>query len=264
MRCWICYLLLWVWSERSIAQILPGESLPGAGALAGMGFQQAVPSYPVLLSKVNGGGLVSTGCKLYGTALGAYGIWGWKGTGSQGFGLGWRGLGTADFGTHMLRVAYGRQLAGRMELAASMGANLTRARGYSQDFQAIGGLGMGVQLTDRCRWMVHAEAGPAVVLDRKDLYYLMRMGIGYRCSDVLGISVECQAAYGKGPVLGIGIHYMPLDKIMFRCGYTGGQFLASGGFLYSHWALEAGISWHAVLGIQQTLVLGYQWSKAKP
>lgn len=264
MRCWVCYLVLWVWSERSVAQFLPGESLPGAGALAGMGSQVAVPSYPVLVSKVHGGGMVSTGCKLYGTALGAYGIWGWRGTGSQGLGLGWRRLGTADLGTHMFRVAYGRQLMGNMELAATLGVNITRARGYGQVLQPLGGLGLGAQLTDRCRWMLQAESGPVVVHDTKDLHYSIRSGIGYRCSDVLGISVECHAAYGVYPVIGLGIHYMPLEKIMFRCGYMGGQFLASGGFFYSHWTLEAGISWHAVLGIQQTLVLGYQWSKPKP
>lgn len=204
------------------------------------------------------------GEKLYGTELARMEL-GFRGrVKSQVFQLDLSRLGTSFLSLNRASLSTGIKLGESLELGIRIGYQYAVASGYAAASFPFAGVGFGLQLSEKCRWLVQADDLNAFITDREGIVYQVRTGLSIQLSPICMIALESMVTQPERPSFLASIHYHVTNDIFTRIGFVTGitQFNVAAGFnkkamqveFYSAWQVSLGLS--AGLSVSCSLTSG--------
>lgn len=261
----------WIWRCVGVFFLLEGpggfaqhttaELFSGSGVVSSRGSGMQDGYFSGLGGNYNTGGVWAAASRFSGVPMGTYALQAWLPSGTQGFGIRVRQSGFNAFSNSSALVYYGRKLAEQLDIAAGIGIVSYAAAGYGRQWAPAEGLGLGFQITERCRWVMQAEGLHRFFVPEGSGDYTLKTGLGYRCGEAISLTIEYYIHEQAGNGFGLVCHYQPVQQALFRAGMVNRQFLVSGGWRFGRCWIELGLGWQASLGLQQQLQLSMDWEK---
>lgn len=259
---WRCvgvfFLLAW---QCGFAQHTTAELFSGSGVISNRGSGMQDGYFTALGGNYKRGGVWAAASRFSGVPMGAYALQAWFPGRNQGLGLRVKQSGFSAF-THSSAIFYyGRKLADQLDVALGIGMVTYAAAGYSRQLAPAEGIGLGFQITERCKWLLQVEGLHRFFLPESPGAYSLKTGLGYRCGEAISLTLEYYNDEQAGQGIGLVCHYQPVRHALFRVGMVNRQFLVSGGWRFGQCWIELGLGWQAALGLQQQLQVSIDWEK---
>ena len=259
---WICVGVIFQFRGLcGFAQQTTAELFSGSGVVSSRGSGMQDGYFSGLSGNYTIGGVWAAASRFSGVPMGTYALQAWLPKPSQGLGIRVRQSGFSAFTNSSLLVYYGRKLSDRLDMAAGIGFVSYAAAGYGRQWAPTEGIGLGFQVTERCRWLIQAEGLHRFFLPESPGDFAIKTGLGYRCGDAVSLTVEYYIQEQAGQGFGLVCHYQPIPQAMFRAGMVNRQFLVSGGWRIGRCWIELGMGWQSSLGLEQQLQLSVDWEK---
>jgi hypothetical protein len=243
------------------AQHTTAELFSGSGVISARGSGMQDGYFTVLGGNYLRGGVWASASRFSGIPIGTYALQAWFPGSSQGLGFRIRQSGFSAFTHSSALFYYGRKLSAQLDIAAGIGMVTYAAAGYPRLWAPAEGIGLGFQITERCRWLVQAEGLHRFFLPASPGAYNLKTGLGYRCGEAVSLTLEYHIDEQAGQGIGLVCHYQPIPQALFRVGMVNRQFLVSGGWRFGQCWIELGLGWQASLGLQQQLQVSMDWEK---
>lgn len=257
----ILFLLV---SQYSVGQHTTGQLFSGSGVISSMGSGMQDGYFTALAGDYDRAGIWCSAFRFSAVPISSYAMQAWIPGRAQGAGLRVRQSGFSAFTNLSVLTYYGRKLADQVDIAVGIGMSSYMAAGYQRQWAPAEGLGLGMQITERCRWLIQAEGLHRFLLPESQGAYHLKTGLGFQCGEAVSLTLEYYIDEQAGQGLGLVCHYQPLPQALFRLGMVNRQFLVSGGWRFGKCWIELGLGWQAALGLQQQLQVSMDWEKKKP
>jgi hypothetical protein len=241
------------------AQHTTAELFSGSGVISARGSGMQDGYFTGLAGQYKRGGAWASASRFSGVPMGSYALHAWLPGSSQGLGFRIRQSGFSAFTNSSALFYYGRKLSAQLDIAVGIGMATYAAAGYSRQWAPAVGIGLGLNITERCRWLVQAEGLHRFFLPESLGAYSLRTGLGYQCGEAVSLTLEYHIDEQAGQGIGLVCHYQPVPHALFRVGMVNRQFLVSGGWRFGQCWIELGLGWQASLGLQQQLQVSVDW-----
>jgi hypothetical protein len=259
---WICVGVFYLLAGLcGFAQHTTAELFSGSGVISARGSGMQDGYFTALGGNYNSSGVWAAASRFSGVPMGTYALHAWLPRSSQGLGIRVKQSGFSAFTHSSALLYYGRKLSGQLDIAAGIGIVMYAAAGYSRQWAPAEGIGLGFQITQRCRWLLQAEGLHRFFLPESPGAYSLKTGLGYRCGEAVSLTLEYYIDEQAGQGIGLVCHYQPVRQALFRVGMVNRQFLVSGGWRFGQCWIELGLGWQAALGLQQQLQVSIDWEK---
>jgi len=169
--------------------------------------------------------------------------------------------GTAFLSENALNLGWGKTLGSNMQVGIRLGYQMRTATGYGSEAVPVAGIGLGFKINEQCQWLFQADQVNSFFLKEGDWRYRIRTGMGYRFSKVCFGTMEILAEQNSRPIFIAGVHYSPVDEVLFRVGFSNDMFLLSSSFHYHDFDVGVNSAWHLRLGMSMGLCMGYAFKK---
>jgi hypothetical protein len=217
------------------------QSAPGIWGTSG---------YTAALGKAETYGVGMFGEKLYGTELSRFELGIRARVGSQIFQFDVSRSGTSFFSFNRGSVSTGLKLNGALDLGVRLGFQYSSATGYASASFPFVGLGFGLRLSEKCRWMVQADDLNAFMKGSEGMRFRVRSGLSIQFSTICMLAVETMVTEGEMASLLASVHYRVTDDIFTRIGFVTGSsmFNLAAGFNRKGIQLEFFSGWQMTVG----------------
>ena len=147
-----------------------------------------------------------------------------------------------------------------------IGLQFSVATGYPSAIHPFAGVGMGLQLSERCRWMIQADDLNAFMMKDEGMRYRLRTGLGFQFSPICMLALESLVVQGEAPSVLASIHYRVTDEVFTRIGFVSASSLVniSAGFNMKGLQLEFYSGWQVSLGLSAGLSIACSLKAGKP
>jgi hypothetical protein len=151
----------WKWGSVGVFFLLAGpcgfaqhttaELFSGSGVISARGSGMQDGYFTALGGNYNSAGVWAAASRFSGVPMGTYALQAWFPGITQGLGLRVRQSGFSAFTNSSALFYYGRKLADQLDIAVGIGMVTYAATGYSRQWAPAEGIGLGFQITERCR-----------------------------------------------------------------------------------------------------------------
>jgi hypothetical protein len=259
-------ILMWIWMVPTAnAQWAHSNMLSG---VAGLGMEPSGLwgglAYPATMEK--GASTVGFfGEKRFMTDLAYYDL-GWLGDlGGQPFQVRLAREGNASLSVTSASAALSRKINEDLSIAVRLGYVFSLAKGYGSKGHPVAGFGALFKISSRLNWALQADGVNDFFTSNAGNGYLVRMGLGYRVSDLASLSMEVTKNKGDPVYTTAVMSYAFGDQLRARIGYAFqlGTFSCALGFRYARMDIELFSAYHLSLGAGAGLSLTYHFKRVE-
>jgi hypothetical protein len=259
-------ILMWIWMVPTAnAQWTHSNMLSG---VAGLGMERSGfwggLAYPAIMDK----GAVTAGFfgeKRFMTDLAYYDLGFLGDMGGQPFQVRLARDGNASLSVNSVSAALSREINEELSIAVRLGYVFSLAKGYGSKGHPVAGFGAAFRISSRLRWGLQADGVNDFFASNGGAGYVVRMGLGYKVSDLTSLSMEVIKDKGEPVYTTAVMSYAFGDQLHARIGYAFqlATFSCALGFRYAGMDMELFSAYHLSLGPGVGLSLSYHFKRVE-
>jgi hypothetical protein len=219
-------------------------------------------AYPAVLARAHASSVAMSGEQLFGTDIRTVECnlsLPFKG---NGIGLSVNRQGTSSLQQTQAGIGWSKPLGKQISVGLRLGYFSASAQGYGTMSSPSAGLGFGMQISERCRWLVQADHVNALFMREKGSGFVIRSGLGYSFSTLCFATIEVLARQDSRTLFNIAVHYDPVERVRLRLGLATDMFLLSASFNYHEFQFSFNTGWHLALGLNYGMGMSYRFKKS--